>query len=137
VDGKPPGKPNWDKIPTKKPVPLSDDEWVRLIEESAAVDAVHGDAMSSRSETLLVDYISRRSPDRRRMYEILFHRYGDRLEAYNAGDGNNMRNVNGTWEYDLTDAEARLVEGFMKVYAPTFEAARQAHLTSRRLLRDV
>jgi hypothetical protein len=134
---KPPGKPDWNKIPTKKALPLREDEWAKLIEEYAVKDAVHGRAISAQSETLLVDYISQRSPDRRRMYEILFNRYGDKLEAYNAGDGSNMRNVNGMWEYDLTDAEARLVENFMGVYAPAFETARSEYLSGRRLLRDV
>jgi hypothetical protein len=119
-----PGKPNWDKIPTKKTIPLREDEWAKLIEECAVSDAVHGDAMSARSESLLVDYISQRSPDRRRMFEILQSHYGDRLEAYDAGDGSNMRNVDGMWEYDLTNAEARLVESFMHIYAPAFETTR-------------
>ncbi|MDR2354971.1 MAG: hypothetical protein LBE16_02130 [Clostridiales Family XIII bacterium] len=137
IGDKPPGKPDWDKIPTKKEIPLREDEWERLIERSAVKDAVHGRAMSGQSESLLVDYISQRSPDRRRMYEILFNRYGDKLEAYNAGDGSNMRNVNGMWEYDLTAGEARLVEGFMNIYAPAFETARADRLAGRRLSREV
>jgi hypothetical protein len=136
IGEKPPGKPNWSKIPTKKDIPLREDEWERLIEASAVRDAAHGRAMSGQSERLLVDYVSQRSPDRRRMYEILFNRYGDKLEAYSAGDGSNMRNVNGMWEYDLTAPEARLVENFMRSYAPAFEAAR-ADLAGRRLFRDV
>ncbi|MDR2771136.1 MAG: hypothetical protein LBB57_03760 [Clostridiales Family XIII bacterium] len=134
---KPPGRPNWNKIPTKRDIPLLEDEWERLIERSAVKDAVHGRVMSGQSERLLVDYVSQRSPDRRRMYEILFNRYGDKLEAYNAGDGSNMRSVNGMWEYDLTEAEARLVERFMRVYAPAFETARADFLSGRRLLRDI
>ncbi|MDR2132165.1 MAG: hypothetical protein LBP30_02340 [Clostridiales Family XIII bacterium] len=134
---RPPGKPNWSKIPTKKDIPLREDEWEKLIEASAIRDAAHGRAMSGQSERLLVDYVSQRSPDRRRMYEILFDRYGDKLEAYNAGDGSNMRNVNGMWEYDLTKAEARLVENFMNIYAPAFEAARGGVAASRRLYRKV
>jgi hypothetical protein len=139
IGDRPPGKPNWKKIPTRKVIPLSEDEWVKLIEECAAKDAAHGDAMSARSESVLVDYVSQRSPDRRRMYEILFNRYGDKLEAYSAGDGSNMRNVDGTWEYDLTDAEARLIESFMNVYARTFEATASDHAAkaSKRLRRDV
>jgi hypothetical protein len=137
IGDKPPGKPDWNKIPTKKAGLMREDEWTKLIEEYAVKDAVHGNAMSAQSETLLVDYISQRSPDRRHMYEILFNRYGDKLEAYNAGDGGNMRNVNGMWEYDLTDAEARLVEDFMDVYAPAFEAARFEYLSGRRLFRDI
>jgi hypothetical protein len=137
VGDKPPGKPNWKKIPTKKNTPLREEEWEKLIEECAVKDAAHGrGAMSGQSEKLLVDYISQRSPDRRRMYEILFNRYGYKLEAYNAGDGSNMRNVNGVWEYDLTTAEARLVESFMNLYAPTFESARAALLAGR-LRRDI
>jgi hypothetical protein len=134
---KPPGKPNWNKIPTKKDIPLREDEWDKLIEESAVKDAVRGTAMSGPSEKLLVDYVSQRSPDRRRMYEILFNRYGHKLEAYNAGDGSNMRNVNGMWEYDLTPAEARLVESFMLIYAQAFEAARADLPASRRLSREI
>jgi hypothetical protein len=136
---KPPGKPNWNKIPTKKTILMREDEWEKLIEENAIKDAIHGNAMSSQSESLLVDYISQRSPDRRRMYEILFNRYGDKLESYSAGDGGNMRNTDGMWEYDLTDAEARLVESFMLIYAPAFEAtlADPAAKASRRLHRDV
>jgi hypothetical protein len=116
---------------------LREDEWERRIEECAIKDAVHGTAMSGQSEKLLVDYISQRSPDRRRMYEILFSRYGDKLEAYKAGDGGNMRNVNGMWEYDLTEAEARLVENFMRIYAPAFETARADFLAGRRLFREI
>jgi hypothetical protein len=134
---KPPGKPNWDKIPTKKSIPLREDEWEKLIEECALRDAAYGRALSGQAERLLVDYVSQRSPDRRRMYEILFNRYGDKLEAYNAGDGSNMRNVNGMWEYDLTKAEARLVENFMNIYAPAFEAARNGAAARRRLFRKV
>jgi hypothetical protein len=137
IGDKPPGRPNWKKIPTKKDIPLREEEWERLIEDSAIKDAVHGRAMSGQSESLLVDYVSQRSPDRRRMYEILFDRYGDKLEAYNAGDGSNMRNVNGMWEYDLTNAEARLVEGFMNIYAPAFEATRAGSLAGRRLFRRI
>jgi hypothetical protein len=133
IGDKPPGKPNWNKIPTKKTILMRKDEWEKLIEEYAVRDAAHGSAMSAQSESLLVDYISQRSPDRRRMYEILFNRYGDKLEAYNAGDGSNMRNVDGMWEYDLTDGEARLVESFMCVYAPAFERTASAHrLRNRR-----
>jgi hypothetical protein len=134
---KPPGKPDWNKIPTKKDIPLDEDEWAKLIEESAIKDAVHGTAMSGRSERLLVDYISGRSPDRKRMYEILFNRYGYKLEAYTAGDGSNMRSVNGLWEYDLTNAEARLVEIFMNIYAPAFETARADYVANRRLSRQI
>jgi hypothetical protein len=134
---RPPGKPDWKKIPPKNTTSVREDEWAKLIEEHAFRDAVHDDAMSARSEGLLVDYISQRSPDRRRMYEILSGHYGDRLEAYSAGDGGNMRNANGMWEYDLTDAEARLVENFMEIYVPAFEAARHEYLTGRHLLRDV
>jgi hypothetical protein len=137
IGDKPPGKPNWNKIPTKKDIPLSEDDWAQMIEEFAVKDAVHGRAMSGQSEKLLVDYISQRSPDRRRMYEILFSRYGDKLEAYDAGDGSNMRNVNGMWEYDLTKAEARLVESFMNIYAPAFETARADVLSGRRLFREI
>jgi hypothetical protein len=137
IGDKPPGRPNWNKIPTKKKLLLREDEWERLIEESAVKDAARGRAMSGQSEKLLVDYISQRSPDRRRMYEILFSRYGDKLEAYSAGDGSNMRNVNGMWEYDLTPAEARLVESFMNIYAPVFETARAEFIASRRLFREI
>jgi predicted dehydrogenase len=52
-----------------------------------------------------------------------------------------MRNVNGSWEYDLTKAEARLVEGFMGIYAPAFETARAefaaGRIVSRRLRREI
>ncbi|MDR2296038.1 MAG: hypothetical protein LBD95_04495 [Clostridiales Family XIII bacterium] len=137
IGDRPPGKPNWNKIPTKKKPLLHENEWEKLIASSAVKDAVRGRAMSGQSERLLVDYISQRSPDRRRMYEILFSRYGDKLEAYSAGDGSNMRNVNGMWEYDLTQAEARLVEGFMRIYAPAFEAARADFLTGRHLFREI
>jgi hypothetical protein len=137
IGDKPPGKPNWKKIPTKKDILLGEEEWEKLIEESAIRDAVHGMAMSGQSEKLLVDYISQRSPDRRRMYEILFNRYGYKLESYNAGDGSNMRNVNGMWEYDLTAAEARLVENFLRIYAPAFESAHADLLAGRRLFREV
>jgi hypothetical protein len=139
IGDKPPGKPNWNKIPTKKTIFMREEEWAKLIEESAVRDAIHGNAMSAQSESLLVDYVSQRSPDRRRMYEILFSRYGDKLEAYNAGDGSHMRNVDGMWEYDLTDAEARLVESFMLLYAPAFESALAdpTAKSSRRLSRDV
>jgi hypothetical protein len=71
------------------------------------------------------------------MYELLFNRYGHKLEAYDAGDGSNMRNVNGMWEYDLTTAEARLVESFMNIYASAFETARADLPASRRLFREV
>jgi hypothetical protein len=138
IGDRPPSKPNWDRIPTRKDIPLREDEWEKLIEEFAIRDAVHGRAMSGQSERLLVDYVSQRSPDRRRMYEILFDRYGDKLEAYNAGDGSNMRNVNGMWEYDLTKPETHLVERFMNIYAPTFEAARAGgSLAGRRLFQRV
>jgi hypothetical protein len=93
--------------------------------------------MSGQSEKLLVDYVSRSSPDRRRMYELLVRQYGEKIESYSAGDGSNMRNAGGTWEYDLTDAEARLVESFMGIYVPAFETARDEYLTGNRLHRNI
>jgi hypothetical protein len=134
---KPPGKPDWDKIPSKKELPLTESDWERVIEEQAVKDAVHDNAMSGQSEKLLVDYISRSSPDRRRMYEILVRQYGEKIESYSAGDGSNMRNANGTWEYDLTDAEARLVESFMGTYVPAFETAQDEYLAGNRLHRNI
>jgi hypothetical protein len=112
-------------------------DWTRRIQEQGARDAVYGRALSAQTERLLVAYVSRSSPDRRRVYEALFQRYGDRLESYRAADGSNMRNVNGMWEYDLTEAEAHMVEAFMEIYGPAFETARADFLASGRLFREV
>jgi hypothetical protein len=128
-------KPDWDRIPTKRDAAAGEAEWDGLIEAQAQRDAAYGRAMSGQSEKLLVEYVSQSSPDRRRMYETLFRQYGDRLESYDAGDGSNMRNVDGKWEFELTDAEARLVERFMETYARAFSAARGA--SGRRLFEDI
>ena len=137
VTDKAPGRPDWNRIPTRKKLPLTERDWSRLITEQAARDAVHGEAMSGQAERLLVDYVSQISPDRRRMYEILFRQYGERLEGYSAGDGSNMRNAGGMWEYDLTRQETRMVENFMRVYIPAFESARVEYPAGRHLFRDV
>jgi hypothetical protein len=131
------GRPDWNKIPTRRKLPLTERDWARLIGEQAARDAVHGRALSGQAERLLVDYVSQISPDRRRMYEILFRQYGDRLEGYSASDGSNMRNVDGLWEYELTKQESRMVDSFMQVYIPAFESVRGEHLAGRHLFREV
>jgi hypothetical protein len=137
ITDKAPVKPDWDKIPTRKKLPLTERDWNELIVEQAARDAIHGKVLSGQAEKLLVEYVSQISPDRRRMYEILFRQYGERLEGYSAGDGSNMHNVNGLWEYDLTKQEERMLERFLRIYIPAFESASGEYVSGKRLFKDV
>ncbi|MDR0424110.1 MAG: hypothetical protein LBH39_01395 [Clostridiales Family XIII bacterium] len=116
ITGRLPGRPDWDKIPSKAQSPLSEGEWEGLIRRQAREDAARGMVMPGHSRKLLVAYVSRFSPDRRRMYEALFAKYGDKLESYRSGDGANMRNIKGVWKFDMTPAETRSAARFMKVY---------------------
>jgi hypothetical protein len=122
ITDKPPGKPDWDRIPSRRQLTRNEADWEELIAEHAKKDGVHGAAMSGQSQKLLVEYISQFSPDRRRMYEALFARYGEKLESYKSGDGSNMRNVRGVWKFDMTVAEKRSAARFMRLYIPIFEA---------------